>query len=75
MENLELWQYVAIALLFIWGGFVRSALGFGGAVLTLPFLLLVHNEPLVFLPIIAIHLMFFSGTVSYTHLTLPTITE
>ena len=68
LENLELWQYVAIALLFVWGGFVRSALGFGGAVLTLPFLLLVHNEPLVFLPIIAIHLMFFSGiTVWQSH--------
>ncbi|MEP0201579.1 MAG: TSUP family transporter [Halioglobus sp.] len=61
MESLELWQYIAIALLFVWGGFVRSGLGFGGAVLTLPFLLMVHNAPLVFLPIIAIHLLFFSG--------------
>ena len=50
MEGLETWQYLTIALLFVWGGFVRSGLGFGGAVLTLPFLLLVHNEPLVFLP-------------------------
>jgi uncharacterized membrane protein YfcA len=61
VEHLEVWQYSVIALLFVWGGFVRSALGFGGAVLTLPFLLLVHNEPLLFLPIIAIHLMVFSG--------------
>jgi uncharacterized membrane protein YfcA len=60
MEGLEGWQLVAIGLLFVWGGFVRSALGFGGAVLTLPFLLMVHNAPLVFLPIIAIHLLFFS---------------
>ena len=60
MEGLESWQYVAIALLFVWGGFVRSGLGFGGAVLTLPFLLMVHNAPLVFLPIIAVHLLFFS---------------
>ena len=60
MENLELWQLVAIALLFVWGGFVRSGLGFGGAVLTLPFLLMIYNAPLVFLPIIAIHLLFFS---------------
>lgn len=60
MEGLENWQYVAIALLFVWGGFVRSGLGFGGAVLTLPFLLMVYNAPLVFLPIIAVHLLFFS---------------
>ncbi|RLA57220.1 MAG: sulfite exporter TauE/SafE family protein [Gammaproteobacteria bacterium] len=60
MEGLESWQYVAIGLLFVWGGFVRSSLGFGGAVLTLPFLLMVHNVPLVFLPIIAVHLLFFS---------------
>lgn len=60
MEGLESWQYIAIALLFVWGGFVRSGLGFGGAVLTLPFLLMVDNAPLVFLPIIALHLLFFS---------------
>tara|TARA_R110002110_G_scaffold205066_7_gene417323 strand:+ start:481727 stop:482509 length:783 start_codon:yes stop_codon:yes gene_type:complete len=60
MEGLAAWQYATIALLFVWGGFVRSGLGFGGAVLTLPFLLMVHNAPLVFLPIIAVHLLFFS---------------
>ncbi len=60
MEDLTLLQYAWIALLFVWGGFVRSGLGFGGAVLTLPFLLLVLNDPLVFLPIISIHLLFFS---------------
>lgn len=68
MEGLESWQYVAIGLLFVWGGFVRSGLGFGGAVLTLPFLLMVHNAPLVFLPIIAVHLLFFSFvTVVHSH--------
>ncbi len=60
MDDLQAWQYVLIALLFVWGGFVRAALGFGGAVLTLPFLLMVHNEPLVFLPLIAVHLLLFS---------------
>jgi len=34
MEGLENWQLLAIALLFVWSGFVRSGLGFGGAVLT-----------------------------------------
>lgn len=69
MEGLESWQYVAIGLLFVWGGFVRSGLGFGGAVLTLPFLLMVDNAPLVFLPIIAVQLLFFSFvTVVHSHL-------
>lgn len=48
-------------LIFIWSGFVRSGLGFGGAVLSLPFLLLVLDDPLVFLPIIAVHLLVFSS--------------
>lgn len=69
MDDLQAWQYVLIALCFVWSGFVRSSLGFGGAVLTLPFLLMVHNEPLVFLPIIAVHLLFFSFiTVVQSHL-------
>lgn len=61
MSSLVDYQYVLIALIFVWSGFVRSGLGFGGAVLSLPFLLLVHNEPLVFLPIIAVHLLVFSS--------------
>ncbi|MBW7470699.1 TSUP family transporter [Marinobacter sp. M216] len=61
MSDLSLIQYALIALIFIWSGFVRSGLGFGGAVLSLPFLLLVLDEPLVFLPIIAVHLLVFSS--------------
>lgn len=61
MSDLLPYQYGLIALLFVWGGFVRSGLGFGGAVLALPFLLLILNQPLVFLPIIAIHLLLFSS--------------
>jgi uncharacterized membrane protein YfcA len=44
---------------------VRSGLGFGGAVLTLPFLLLILNKPLVFLPLIAVHLLIFSSLTVY----------
>jgi len=66
MENLELWQYIAIGLLFVWSGFVRSGLGFGGAVLSLPFLLLIVNDPLVFLPIIAVHLLVFSSWIAFS---------
>jgi hypothetical protein len=40
---------------------VRSGLGFGGAVLTLPFLLMIRDQPLLFLPIISVHLLLFSG--------------
>lgn len=60
MGQLEYYQYVLIGLTFVWSGFVRSGLGFGGAVLALPFMLLILNEPLIFLPIIAVHLIFFS---------------
>ena len=60
MEDLQTWQYLAIAACFVWSGFVRSGLGFGGAVLTLPFLLMISNQPLVYLPIISVHLLFFS---------------
>ncbi|WP_067219098.1 sulfite exporter TauE/SafE family protein [Marinomonas gallaica] len=65
MEHLVWWQYAAIAGIFIWSGFVRTGLGFGGAVLALPFLLLVHNDPLVFLPIISIHLLVFSSWIAW----------
>jgi uncharacterized membrane protein YfcA len=61
MSELVLFQYVLIGLIFVWSGFVRSGLGFGGAVLSLPFLLLVLDDPLVFLPIIAVHLLVFSS--------------
>lgn len=61
MAELQTYQYMLIALIFVWSGFVRSGLGFGGAVMSLPFLLLVDNRPLVYLPIIAVHLLFFSS--------------
>lgn len=61
MAELAPYQYLLIALIFVWSGFVRSGLGFGGAVMSLPFLLLIDNQPLVFLPIIAVHLLFFSS--------------
>ncbi|GAB3487285.1 TSUP family transporter [Marinomonas epiphytica] len=65
MEHLVWWQYTLIGIIFIWSGFVRSGLGFGGAVLALPFLLLVENDPLIFLPIISIHLLIFSSWIAW----------
>ena len=64
MLDLLWWQYALIGIIFVWSGFVRSGLGFGGAVLALPFSLLVLNEPLVFLPIISIHLLVFSSWIA-----------
>lgn len=61
MDHLALYQYGLIGLIFVWSGFVRTGLGFGGAVLALPFLLLIVNDPLVFLPLIAVHLIIFSS--------------
>ena len=54
-------EIVFIALIFVWIGFVRTGLGFGGAVLGLPLLMLVGGSPIDWLPIIGIHLLFFSG--------------
>ncbi|WP_346796589.1 sulfite exporter TauE/SafE family protein [Halomonas sp. Bachu 37] len=66
MADLYWYQYLLIGLIFAWSGFVRTSLGFGGAVLALPFLLLVVNEPLVFLPIIAVHLLIFSSWIAWS---------
>tara|TARA_A100001015_G_scaffold320550_1_gene447333 strand:- start:1459 stop:2235 length:777 start_codon:yes stop_codon:yes gene_type:complete len=65
MHELNYLELFFIAIIFIWSGFVRSGLGFGGAVLSLPFLLLIHDDPLVFLPIIAVHLIIFSSWIMY----------
>jgi len=65
MADLLWYQYALIGLIFAWSGFVRTSLGFGGAVLALPFLLLIVDEPLVFLPIIAIQLLIFSSWIAW----------
>ena len=54
-------EIIFISLIFVWIGFVRTGLGFGGAVLGLPLLMLVGGSPIDWLPIIGIHLLFFSG--------------
>jgi uncharacterized protein len=60
MEELTNIQLAFVLLIFVWSGFVRTGLGFGGAMMSLPLLLLVDDRPLVYLPIIAIHLLIFS---------------
>lgn len=54
-------QTLLVGLLFVWAGFVRTGLGFGGAALGLPLMLFLNNDPLFWLPIIGTHLLFFSG--------------
>lgn len=54
-------QLLLIGLLFVWTGFVRSALGFGGAALGLPLMLFIYDQPLFWLPVIGLHLLFFSA--------------
>lgn len=61
-------QALAVAALFVWTGFVRTGLGFGGAALGLPLLLFVDDRPLLWLPIIGTHLLFFSGLTLRTRL-------
>ena len=55
-------------LLFMWAGFVRSGLGFGGAALGLPFMLMINDQPVYWLPIIGLHLLLFSALTLRTRL-------
>ncbi len=61
-------QLLLTGLLFIWTGFVRSGLGFGGAALGLPLMLFLYDQPLFWLPIIGTHLLFFSAITLRTRL-------
>ena len=61
-------QLLMVALLFVWAGFVRSGLGFGGAALGLPLMLFIDPDPLTWLPIIGTHLLFFSSLTLRTRL-------
>jgi uncharacterized protein len=61
-------QILLTALIFVWTGFVRTGLGFGGAALGLPILLFINPDPLLWLPMIGAHLLFFSGITLRTRL-------
>jgi uncharacterized protein len=60
LSDFTLLQFISITLIFIWSGFVRSGLGFGGATLGIPLMLLVSDQPIYWIPIIGFHLLFFS---------------
>jgi len=59
--DFTVWQFAATCLIFIWTGFVRTGLGFGGAALGLPLMLMVHDQPIFWIPVIGSHLLLFSG--------------
>lgn len=59
---------ILTALVFVWAGFVRTGLGFGGAALGLPLMLLIVDRPLFWLPIIGTHLLFFTSLTLRTRL-------
>jgi len=60
IPDFSLMELGLIGLTFMWAGFVRSGLGFGGAALGLPLMLFIYNQPLFWLPIIGFHLLFFT---------------
>lgn len=68
LADFSLYQSIAISMLFVWTGFVRTGLGFGGAALGLPLLLFISNQPIFWLPIISVHLLFFSSLTLFTRL-------
>ena len=64
----SLQQLLFTLLVFCWSGFVRSGLGFGGAALGLPLMLLILDQPLFWLPIIGTHLLLFTALTLRTRL-------
>lgn len=61
-------QIMLTILVFIWSGFVRTGLGFGGAALGLPLMLFIYDQPLFWLPVIGTQLLIFTGLTLRTRL-------
>jgi len=57
MDELSIGALSLVLLIFIWSGFVRSALGFGGAALSLPLFLFIIKDPVDIIPIIGVHML------------------
>jgi len=49
-----------LGLCFVWSGFVRAGLGFGGGAIMMPFALLVLDSPIFIVPVLAVQLFLFS---------------
>ena len=67
-EQFSYSEILLVSAVFVWTGFVRSGLGFGGAALGLPLLLFLDDRPIYWLPMIGVHLLFFSGLTLRTRL-------
>ena len=52
---------IVLLIAFWWSGFVRAGLGFGGAGLMYPVAFLVIDSVIFIVPIVGVHLLFFSG--------------
>ena len=52
---------IVLMLAFWWSGFVRAGLGFGGAGLMYPIAFLVVDSVIFIVPIVGVHLLFFTG--------------
>ena len=66
MSDLAPLQMLAIGLICVWSGLVRSGIGFGGAAVAMPLLLLIVDNPLIVMPVIAVQLLFFAGITTAT---------
>lgn len=63
--TLSVFEWSLVATIFVWSGFVRSGLGFGGAALAMPLMLFIVDNPLLWLPMAATHLLVFSVITVY----------
>lgn len=63
MAHLSTVELLALGLMFGWSSFVRTGIGFGGAALALPLMLIVLPEPIVLIPIIATHFLLFTSSI------------
>ncbi len=68
MLTLSVVEWGFLCLIFVWSGFVRSGLGFGGAALAMPLMLFIVDNPLLWLPIVATHLLIFSALTVFDRL-------
>ena len=61
MIDFSLYTIAVLCIAFIWSGFVRAGLGFGGAGLMYPVALLAVDSVLFLVPIICVQLIFFAS--------------
>lgn len=59
--DLSAYSIIILLIAFVWSGFIRAGLGFGGAGLMYPIAFLAVDSVVFLVPIIAIQLLFFSS--------------